>query len=68
MPRSLLACAVASRGPWREKGLKNDKRKRMRGKKALERWYNLWKNYTVHPGLRINYFQTIDTREKAYWL
>jgi hypothetical protein len=38
------------------------------GKKALERWYNLWKRYTVHPNLRVDYFHTIDTKEKAYWL
>jgi hypothetical protein len=56
-------------GREERKGMKNDKkRKRMRGKKALERWHNLWKKYTVHPNLKVNYFQTIDTREKAYWL
>jgi hypothetical protein len=24
--------------------------------------------FTAHPGLRIDYFETIDTKDKAYWL
>jgi hypothetical protein len=36
--------------------------------KTFERWYNQWKTNTVHPNLRINYFESINTKEKAYWL
>nr|MDO8099939.1 LAGLIDADG family homing endonuclease [Candidatus Njordarchaeota archaeon] len=36
--------------------------------KSFEQWYKLWKAHTVHPNLRINFFQTINTKEKAYWL
>lgn len=31
-------------------------------------WYDKWKTQTVHPNLRIDFFETIDTKEKAYWL
>jgi hypothetical protein len=34
----------------------------------LRRWYDKWKKRTVHPSLRIDYFQKIDTKDKAYWL
>jgi hypothetical protein len=43
-------------------------RKVMSGKKATEQWHNLWKKYTAHPNLRVSYFHSIDTKEKAYWL
>jgi hypothetical protein len=35
---------------------------------SMNHWYKLWKRYTVHPSLEINYFKTIDSKEKAYWL
>jgi hypothetical protein len=31
-------------------------------------WYKYWKAFTVHPQLKIDYFETVDTKEKAYWL
>jgi hypothetical protein len=39
-----------------------------RDSKSYEQWYELWKTHTAHPNLRINYFETIDIKEKAYWL
>ncbi len=33
-----------------------------------DRWYNKWKIRTVHPNLRIDYFQEIDIKDKAYGL
>ncbi len=38
------------------------------GDKTMAKWYNQWKRHTVHPNLRINFFETINTKEKAYWL
>nr|MDO8134145.1 hypothetical protein [Candidatus Njordarchaeum guaymaensis] len=38
------------------------------GNKSFEQWYKQWKTNTVHPNLRIDYFETINTKEKAYWL
>jgi hypothetical protein len=35
---------------------------------AMFHWYKMWTVHTVHPDLKINYFQNIDTKEKAYWL
>jgi hypothetical protein len=35
---------------------------------STSQWYNRWKRRTVHPNLRIDYFHTIDAKEKAYWL
>lgn len=32
------------------------------------RWYQRWRKRTVHPELRNDFFHTINTREKAYWL
>jgi hypothetical protein len=34
----------------------------------MRQWYERWKKHTVHPNLRVDYFQTIDTKENAYWL
>jgi hypothetical protein len=34
----------------------------------MTQWYNQWKMRTVHPNLKINFFETINTKEKAYWL
>ncbi|WXG43258.1 MAG: hypothetical protein WED04_04320 [Promethearchaeati archaeon SRVP18_Atabeyarchaeia-1] len=33
-----------------------------------QKWHKRWKIRTAHPNLRTNYFQKIDTKEKAYWL
>lgn len=35
---------------------------------SMAQWYKRWKINTGHPNLRIDYFQTIDIKEKAYWL
>jgi hypothetical protein len=35
---------------------------------SMARWYKQWTTHTVHPNLKINFFETINTREKAYWL
>jgi hypothetical protein len=35
---------------------------------SMMRWYNWWKKVTVHPGLRIDYFERIDDKTEAYWL
>lgn len=37
-------------------------------KDSVELWHRRWRAHTVHPNLRIGYFHTIDTKEKAYWL
>jgi hypothetical protein len=34
----------------------------------MESWYEKWKTNTVHPNLKLDYFDKIDTKEKAYWL
>ncbi len=34
----------------------------------MELWYEKWKVNTVYPNLRLDYFEKIDTKEKAYWL
>jgi hypothetical protein len=31
-------------------------------------WYKVWAAHTVHSNLKINFFETINTKEKAYWL
>ena len=31
-------------------------------------WYKVWAAHTVHPNLKINFFETINTKEIAYWL
>jgi len=31
-------------------------------------WHKVWAAHTVHPNLRIDYFEKINTKEKAYWL
>jgi hypothetical protein len=38
------------------------------GELSFVRWYKRWKKATVHPNLRIDYFEKIDTKQKAYWL
>lgn len=34
----------------------------------MGQWYEKWKTNTVHPNLKLDYFDKIDTKEKAYWL
>lgn len=34
----------------------------------MESWHRLWKKYTGHPDLKTDFFDTIDSKEKAYWL
>nr|MDO8098260.1 hypothetical protein [Candidatus Njordarchaeota archaeon] len=34
----------------------------------MTRWYRQWKAHTAHPNLRIDYFENIDSKDKAYWL
>lgn len=38
------------------------------GNSSMATWHKQWKANTVHPNLRINLFETINTKEKAYWL
>jgi hypothetical protein len=35
---------------------------------ALARWYEQRKIRTSHPNLKVNYFEEIDAKDKAYWL
>jgi hypothetical protein len=35
---------------------------------SIAQWYRIWIAHTVHPDLKINYFENINTKEKAYWL
>jgi hypothetical protein len=35
---------------------------------SMAQWYRMWKAHTVHPDLKIDYFENINTKEKAYWL
>lgn len=35
---------------------------------TMAQWYEMWRAHTVHPDLKIDYFETIDTKAKAYWL
>lgn len=35
---------------------------------SMEHWYRQWKKVTVHPNLRVDYFENIGTKQKAYWL
>jgi hypothetical protein len=44
------------------------KPRQSRSDASMARWYKQWTTHTVHPNLRINFFETINTREKAYWL
>jgi len=58
-------------GRGRGRGRENDEKegKKKRGKEpSMEQWYKQWKTLTVHPNLRIDYFEKIDDRQKAYWL
>jgi hypothetical protein len=61
---------------WRERGREkngcachaDEKDLRQFCNSSITQWYNRWKRRTVHPNLRIDYFHTIDAKEKAYWL
>ena len=34
----------------------------------MAKWYGRWLAQTVHPDLKVAYFEHIDTKEKVYWL